>query len=58
MSTFAQLGLTLLYLLGFALGYWAARDKSPDRRLLAAIVVGVAASSRQRSSVSSVGKRG
>ena len=42
MSTFAQLGLTLLCLLGFALGYWAARDKSPDRRLLAAIVVGVA----------------
>ena len=41
MSTFAQLGLTLICLLGFALGYWAARGKSPDRRVLTAIVVGL-----------------
>jgi ABC-type molybdate transport system permease subunit len=41
-SSFAGLGLTLLCLLGFTLGYWAAHDKPPERRVLTGILVGLA----------------
>ncbi len=42
MSSFALFGLMLLCLLGFALGYWAARHKPPERRVLTGTVVGFA----------------
>jgi ABC-type molybdate transport system permease subunit len=40
--TNALINVILLGLLGFALGYWAARNKSPHRRVLTGIVVGLA----------------